>query len=255
MILKDVWSVAKKEFLDNYRNRWVLVLSLIFVVLPLVSSYFSSQLIGWQDFSLTISNMRIAVEIFIPIIGLMLGYAAIVGEIEMGSLSSVLALPVNREEILLGKFLGLGSVICSTILIGFGISGIIIAVNVPNPDYGVYILYILVSILLGLAFLSVALLFSTIFRQRSTAMGGVIFLWVFFAVFWQLFLRVVLFVISGDILSQPSWLRTLDFFNPIAIHSMIGSPEFSPYLVVVSLLLWIMFPLIGTGLLFRKKDV
>lgn len=254
-MLQEIVSVAKKEFLDNYRNRWILALSLVFIALPLISSYFSSQVIGFQDFSVTIASMRIAVEIFIPIIGLMLGYAAIVGEIERGSLSSLLALPVNREEVLIGKFLGLGGVICSTILIGFGISGVIIAVNVSNADPGLYVFYMLISMLLGLAFLSLALLFSTIFRQRSTAMGGAIFLWVFFAVFWQLFLRAVLFLVTGDVFSQPEWLQHLDFFNPIAIHSLTGSPEVSSYLLVFSLLLWIFLPLAGGGLLFKKKDV
>ena len=141
MDFKAIFSIAKKEFIDNFRNKWIIIISIIFAILVVIISYFGSQGFGqdWSPLEDTISGLEGIVTLIIPIISLMLGYAAIVGEIEKGSMSSLLALSVNRCEIVIGKFLGLGSVICSTILIGFGISGIIIDINVPSSDYMPYL--------------------------------------------------------------------------------------------------------------------
>ena len=57
----------------------------------------------------TISGMTELGSFLIPIIAFMLGYATIIGEIERGSMSSLLSLSATRFEIVVGKFLGLGA--------------------------------------------------------------------------------------------------------------------------------------------------
>ena len=44
--LRVVWALLKKEFLDNVRNRWIIALSAIFIVLTLVVSYFGAAQAG-----------------------------------------------------------------------------------------------------------------------------------------------------------------------------------------------------------------
>ena len=66
-------------------------MSVIFALFALVFSYFGSSFgaspeLGFQGFAFTIASMMISVVLLIPIIGLMLGYAAILGEIEKGSI-------------------------------------------------------------------------------------------------------------------------------------------------------------------------
>lgn len=263
MDFKAIFSIAKKEFIDNFRNKWITILSIIFAILVVIISYFGSQGFGqdWSPLEDTISGLEGIVTLIIPIISLMLGYAAIVGEIEKGSMSSLLALSVNRYEIIIGKFLGLGSVICSTILIGFGISGIIIAINVPSSDYMPYLSFIGVSILLGLAFLSVSMFFSTLFKKRSAAMGGAFFLWFFFAIIWQIILVGLLFatIISGDITestSIPGWFFPFLLANPLMVFSAAGFPDApSIYWRILSPILWIIIPLLLTFLRFKKEDI
>ena len=173
--------IAKKEIMDNVRNLWIIIMTIIFAILTIamsaVGSYFSE---GWQSLEITVALMMSIVQLLVPIISLMLGYAAIVGEIEKGSMNIMISLPVNRLQIVLGKLLGLGSVLSFTILIGFGIAGIIIGVMVPNVNYAEYLIFIIATILVGLVYLHVAFFFSTLFKKRSTALGGAIFLWFFF---------------------------------------------------------------------------
>ena len=263
MELNIIFSIAKKEILDNVRNKWIIILTIIFAMLVVIVSYFGSQGFGqdWSSLENTIGGLEGIVTLIIPIISLMLGYAAIVGEIEKGSMSSLLALPVNRYEIVVGKFLGLGSVICSTILVGFGISGIIIAINVPSSDYMPYLSFIGVSILLGLAFLSVSMFFSTLFKKRSSAMGGAIFLWFFFSIIWQIILVGVLFaaMMSGGITestSIPGWFFPFLLANPLMVFSAAGFPDApSIYWRILSPILWIIIPLLLTFLRFEKRDI
>jgi Cu-processing system permease protein len=171
--------------------------------------------------------MSSLVQFLISIIGLILGYAAIVGEIERGSMSSLLTLPTTRNEILFGKFLGLGSVLTFTIVVGFGIAGIVIGINVPNVDYFEYLIFIIASILMGLVFLSLGLFLSCLFKRRSTAMGGAIFLWFLFSIIWRFIAAAVLiFTTTSEEIgsfSLPDWYFGLQIFNPLDAYSALVS--------------------------------
>ena len=132
-----ILSIAKKEIMDNIRNKWIILVSVMFAILTIVVSYFGSmQSQGWQDLGLTISGMATLVTFLVPIIALMLAYATIIGEIERGSMNSLLSLSINRYEIVIGKFLGLGGVLCFTILVGFGTAGLIIAARNARSSTG-----------------------------------------------------------------------------------------------------------------------
>jgi Cu-processing system permease protein len=236
MQMNGIFSIAKKEIMDNIRNKWIILVSVMFASLAIVVSYFGSfQSTGWQDLGLTISGMASLVTLLVPIIGLMLAYAAIIGEIERGSMNSLLSLSVTRSEIVVGKFLGLGSVLCFTILVGFGAAGLLIAANVSNVNYLDYGIFIGATMLLGLVFLSVALCFSTIFNKRSTAMGGAIFLWFLFniilpIVFFGLLMTSVDFnrIIEEQVITAPGWYHVLNLLNPTSVYSSLITSTIGP---------------------------
>ncbi|MCD6473822.1 MAG: ABC transporter permease [Thermoplasmata archaeon] len=202
-----ILTIAKKEFMENWRNKWIITITAIFLILTLLASYFGSGggETGWRSASETVAIITSFVILLIPIISLMLGYATIVGEKEKGSLGVLLSYPVSRSEVIIGKFAGLGAVVSVAIMLGFGIAGVVIGIETGSMNLGKYALFILASILFGLAYLSIAILLSTLFKKRSTAMGATIFIWFFFAMIWGI-------IILG-ILSVSGW-------NFIATHSM-----------------------------------
>lgn len=234
MMLANIYSITKKEILDNIRNKWVIILTIIFTSLTLLASYAGSILSsGWQDLSGTISSMIVLVQYLISIIALILGYSAIIGEIESGSMSSLLSLPTTRNEILLGKFFGLGTILSISIFIGFGLAGIIIGLNVDNVNYGEYLFFIAASILMGLIFLSIGFCISTVFKKRSSAMGAAIFTWVFFAIIWLFIIAAIVIATNSSLLDTsnasqsphqidiniPEVVYISEFFNPISSYS------------------------------------
>lgn len=231
-----VYSIAKKEIMDNIRNKWIILVAAMFAILTLVVSYFGSLgTSGWQDLGNTISGMTQLGSFLISIVAFMLGYAAIIGEIERGSMSSLLSLSANRFEIVVGKWLGLGAVLCFTIFVGYGFAGILIALNVSNVDILEYLVFIGLTMIFGLVFLTVALFFSTVFSKRSTALGGAIFLWFLFniilpIVFVGLLATTIDFtqITMESTLRAPDWYFVLNLFNPISVYSTLITITIAP---------------------------
>ncbi len=256
---KTVFYLAKKEVIDNFRNYWIIILSVIFTILVLVFSYFGSTGLGsgFRELDVTVELLKSAVILIIPIISLMLGYASIVREIEEGSMQSLLSFPVKRYEVILGKFLGLGCVISIITLIGFLISGAVIAINTSNPDFLYYFGFIGATILLGLGFLSISLFLSTILKQRSTAIGAAIFLWIFFAIIWQILIVGIVFsLLRGGATEFPEWFPYFNLVNPLTTITYYGGsspPEL--HWIIVSYLSWIIIPLGLSFIVFAKKDI
>jgi Cu-processing system permease protein len=205
----------------------------------------------------------------------MLGYAAIIGDIEKGSMSSLLSLPVTRLEILLGKFIGLGGLLSITIIIGFGFAGIIIGLNVSDVEYLDYIIFIFATILIGLVFLMLALFLSTIFKKRSTSMGGAIFLWFLFNIILPIVFIGIL-VASSDIINvldnAPDWYHVLNLFNPLQVYSILVTLNVGPalsmdtisiaypgyysnILMIIILFCWIILFMFLSYWRFNKRDI
>lgn len=270
----SIFTISKKELMDNIRNKWIIILTIIFTSLTLVVSYFGSIFTNdWQDLGTTIQGMMSLVQLLIPIIALMLGYSAINGEIEKGSMSSLLSLPVTRLEILLGKFIGLGSLLAITIIIGFGFAGIVIGLNVPDVDYVSYIFFIMATVLLGLVFLAIALFLSSLFKKRSGAMGSAIFIWFLFNIILPI-VFIGLLVANSDLMditnNAPDWYHIINLFNPLQVYTNlinlgtglstdtipIAIPEYySTYLMAIILASWTIFFMFISYLKFNRRDI
>jgi len=276
-----ILSIAKKEIMDNIRNKWIILVSVMFALLTLVVSYFGSLgSNGWQNLGNTISGMTQLGSFLISIVAFMLGYATIIGEIERGSMSALLSLSATRFEIAVGKFFGLGIVLCLTILVGYGVAGMVIALNVSNVNYLEYLTFIGITMVFGLVFLSVALFFSTVFSKRSTALGGAIFLWFLFnfilpIVFVGLLATTTDFtqITMESTIVVPEWYHFLNLFNPISVYSSLISITIGPVqsstgagfipnpswystgLLMGVLLSWIIVFFILSVWRFQRKDI
>jgi ABC-type transport system involved in multi-copper enzyme maturation permease subunit len=195
-------------------------------------------------------------------------------------MSALLSLSANRFEILVGKWLGLGAVLCFTIFVGYGIAGVVIGMNVPNVDFLEYLVFIGLTMLFGLVFLTVALFFSSVFSKRSTALGGAIFLWFLFNIILPIvfFGALVMTIDLSEItltstITAPDWYFALNLLNPISVYStlitlavgpvrsstgagLISNPSwYSTSLLLGVLILWIVAFFLLSVWRFHKKDI
>jgi ABC-type transport system involved in multi-copper enzyme maturation permease subunit len=278
---KGIYSIAKKEFLDNIRNRWIILLTIIFILLIIVFSYLAGGQAGEGDVLGSMQNTVFGLlgisSLLIPLIAIILGFSTISGEAESGALNVVLSYPIRRGEVLLGKLLGLGSVIIVSIFLGFGLGGVVIAATVGPDSLGGYVSFILLSILLGFIYLSLSICISAYCKRRITSIGGGILIF-----FWgMIYGTVILGILFGSGYSFqdfqqgniPDWFFNSVIFSPGDLHQTavqkafgvdtidamgfsITIPEFlSMNLLLTVHIIWFVIPLILAYYFFRRRDL
>jgi ABC-type transport system involved in multi-copper enzyme maturation permease subunit len=272
-----MYVVAKKEFLDNIRNKWVILLTFLFVLLIVVFSYVAGSGESFGNMQNTVFGLIGITSILIPLIAIILGFSTISGESESGALSVVLSYPVRRIEVLLGKLLGLGSVIIVSIFVGFGLGGVVIAFTVGPESWVGYIGFIFLSIFVGFIYLSLSICISAFCKRRITSIGGGILVF-FWSMIYGTLLMAILFLTGGgfeDFMSGniPEWFFNSVVFSPsdlyqTAVQRAFGvntittmgfSIELPEFLSMINLIifhiLWFLVPLILAYFFFKRRDI
>ncbi|MDP2255741.1 MAG: ABC transporter permease subunit [Polaromonas sp.] len=262
MELTQIFTIAAKEFRDRMRNRWVLAVALVFTVFSLVIAYFGGAqqgTVGFRSIEFTIASLVSLVIYLIPLIALLLGFDAIVGERERGSLDLLLALPITRLELLLGKYLGLAAALTLSTLAGFGLVAVLLYSQFSWAGLYHYVGFMISSVLLGLAFLSLAVLVSVVARDRTRASGLAIAMWFFFVLVFDLLLLGALVGTGGAyggeafaymlLLNPADVFRILNVFSLEDVRTLYGLASIvppalaKPWLMGAVMLAWIIVPL------------
>ena len=263
--------IARKEFRDRLRSRWVLAVAVVLTVFALVIAYFGAAqqgAVGFKGIELTIASLTSLVIYLVPLIALILGYDAIVGERERGSFDLLLSLPLTRLELLLGKYLGLADALAFSTVAGFGLVGVVLSYGIGLTGLLDYAGFILSTLLMGLAFLSLALLFSVLTSSKVVASGAAIALWFFYVLIYDLMLVGILVVTEGQyvgglfpillLLNPADIFRILNIFSLEEVKSLYGLATVfpatlaSPWLLGGAMLFWILTPLALAYVRFRK---
>ncbi|MEA3200427.1 MAG: type transport system permease protein [Thermoplasmata archaeon] len=278
-------AVAKKEYLENVRNAWVIAVSVVFLVLTLLTSAFTAAAdqstgLGLARIGPTLNLMDTFSGFMLPILALMLGFGTLAGERESGSLGLLLAQPIRRGEVLMGKWLGLFGVLATAILAGFGVGGIfVIARTGAAGDVNTLLVFLVESLAWGAAWVSITTFLSSWFNRRGTAIAGSIGAWFFFSTLvWQLLVFVVLVSTLGsryrNLQALPNWLIVTQWLNPNTVYEGLASTTIEGFQGITSFLgrtalpdmwkapyfgiamaLWIVLPFAGAWAIFHSKDV
>ena len=267
---------AGKQFSDGLRNKWVAGATLILAALALALTLLGSTptgVLGVKPLAVTVVSLSSLTIFLIPLIALLLGYDAIVGEAERGCLLLILTYPVSRLEIILGKFLGHGAILSFATVVGYGAAGAASAwmSGGDAESWRAFFWLLLSTIMLGLAFLALAYLISVIVEERSTAAGIAVGIWLFFVIVYDLALmgglvasqgRIGADVFAGLLLLNPADVYRLfnltAFENVRMLSGMAGlsaTVRFSPLVLLVVLAAWSAVPLgIAMGV-FKRREV
>lgn len=224
---QQITTLAGKEFKDRLRNKWVLAVALVFTVFSLVITYFGGAAqgqVGPRSIEFTIASLVSLVIYLIPLIALLLGFDAVVGERERGSLDLLLSLPLTRGELLLGKYLGLAAALTLSTVGGFALVAALLWRQFQWAGLFHYGGFVLSSVLLGLVFLSLAVWMSVLSRERTRASGLAIALWFFFVLVFDLLLLGALVATGGryggDAMAYLLLLNPTDVFRVLNVFSL-----------------------------------
>jgi Cu-processing system permease protein len=271
----SILTLASKEVRDGLRNKWVAGATVVLAALAFALTFLGSTPTGLLDvkpLAVTVVSISSLTIFLIPLIAFLLGYDAIVGEAERGCLLLMLTYPVSRLEILLGKFLGHTAILAFATLIGYGAAGAAAAWtgNTDAESWRAFAGLLFSSVLLGLAFLSLAYLISVVVTERSTAAGLAVGLWLLFVIVYDLVLMGMLVASKGGIGADlfPSLLllnpadayrlfNLTAFENVRRISGMGGvsaSAQFPPAVLLAALCAWIVLPLFAAATVFNRRE-
>ena len=209
-----ILSTARTEFRIALRNRWVAIALVLMAVFSLVLALAGSAPtggLGVDRLSVTVASLTSLSVYLIPLLALLMSFDAIAGETERGTLPLLLAYPIARWEILLGKLLAHLAILTLAVLLGHGLAAAVTLWSDPTAVQGLPALWRLSwsSILLGATFLGVGYALSSLSRRPSGAAGLAVGLWLGLVVLYDLAL------LSAIVADNGGWFTTEAF--PVAL--------------------------------------
>ena len=230
--MSAITAVMKKEVRDAFSNWWLLLYGGLFTLLALGLSYLGQKnlgSLGFENFSRTTASLLNLCLLLAPLIALSLGAGAIAGERDRGALTYLLSQPLERRELLLGKFAGLFASIGLATTAGFGAAGIVISLSGSAMDAGTYLLFLFLVLALIAVMTGLGLIASVVSATRVQALGLAVLVW-FAAVFF--FDLVLIGMVSATSLGDGGLLLAL-LANPVEIVRVLAIIHLEPDLEVL----------------------
>ena len=276
--MNSVITIAAKEIQQAIRNRWVLAATLLLAGLALSLTFLGSAptgTVGARTLDVVIVSLSSLTIFLIPLIALLIAHDAIVGDMERGTMLLLLSYPVARWQVLLGKFLGHLAVLAFATCLGYGAAAAalpIIGSSFDSEGLAAFAAMIGSSILLGAVFVAIGYLVSAVVRDRGTAAGLCIGLWLALVLIYDMALLGLLVLdqgrnISGGMLNALLLLNPTDAyrlfnltgFANVSLFSgmagLAGSSTLSVQALLTALVLWILVPLAGAALAFSRREL
>jgi len=179
-MMTNIVTIAGRELRESVRARWFVLYTVAFAVLGLAISMVSAAATGGSglaSFGRTTAGLINLVLLVVPLMALTAGAGAIASDRERGMLQYLLAQPVSRLEVLLGKYLGLAGALLACICLGLGTCAAVLALKGMGTKPSGVLWLAGLSFLLALAMLSLGILISTLARRASVAVGTAVFAW------------------------------------------------------------------------------
>ena len=275
--MKTVLVLALGEIREGLRNRWVAASIVLLATLAFALSALGSAPTGTVNahaLSVSVASLSSLSVYLVPLIALMLSFPALVGELERGTLLLLLTYPVARWQIVVGKFVGHLAILMLAVLVGYGAPAIVTGLQGDNGWVGwqSYLAMMGSSVLLGAAFIALGYLVSASVRERATAAGLAIGVWLVFVVLYDIGLLGLLLA-DGDQRISPALFSSLMLINPTdayRIFNLMGSGgaslvsglagladqvRLSVMLPIAVITLWVVAPLAAATALFYRREV
>jgi len=265
--------IARKELRDALRSKWLLLYALAFVGLMTLLSLVSlagSDIVGFGGFGRTAAVLVNLVIFLAPLVGLTTGATAIAAEREKGSIDLLLAQPVTRLEVLLGKALGLSLALIAIMALAFGASAIVIASRKHSLEVAPFLALAGMTAAFTLIALMLGLLISAFAARVAPAVGAAIFVWLLITGLSDLGLMgsAIAFKLQaptllGAALVNPAQVYkfsavlssngSLDVLGPVGVYAQRHFADALPTLLAGLFAAWLICPLALAAGVFQWK--
>lgn len=266
--VKRVGVVAVNEYQLTVRRRWAIALTALFGLLAFILVTFSGSAVGPEGFERTVASLVSLAVYLLPLAALALGYDTIVGPDEAGWLDVLFALPLARAHVVVGAYVGRAVVLTGAITIGFGLAGVSLVVELGAGDWVAYVAFVFAAIGVGLAFLSLSVLVSTVAAEKAHSLGVALLVWVWFVLLHDLLALGTVaafdlpsYALSAMIVTNPAdifrvlALAQLDVGGEAGFAAVLAESGLSTPALVTAMLVWIVLPIAVAAVLIRRRRV
>ena len=267
--------VARKDFEDAIRSRWLQGLTGLFVGLVALIAVITLRLSTGSEIISTNALLRanfmgLLAGTLAPLIALVVAYSSVSGEHESGSLKLLLSLPHSRADVVFGKVAGRAAALSTAIIVGFVVPAVILAVGPLQFDVLTYIGYTLLVALLVSVFVAIAVGWSAAAPSQRVALAGAIGLYFVFVPFWD----AIRFPLQFALQSLPEWVpvsatavsNALFLINPAsAFQGLTGALLRGQFLsgetaglqvsAISMLLFWLLAAPLAGLFVFQRRDL
>ena len=271
------WRViASKDYYETKDSRLIRYLVYLVVLVILLGGYvFPAVTTGAVTTSRFAGFMTTTIGLLLPLVGLLLGYNAIVGERESGQLALLLSLPYERRDVVAGKLVGRGVHLVLAVLVGFIGAGVLVWYPFGSVSHAAYAAYILLTLLFGIIFFGIGLALSTLTVSKQRANVGAFGIFFLFVVVWDLVAELLRFGLEQIGLADgtlPDWALFVHGAEPGMLYERLVAAFFEnstagPYLgpeapwylgewmALVLFVLWIVLPIAAGYRRFERTDL
>lgn len=252
-------ALFRKELADHLSSRRFLILLLLIATTSFASLYGAVSGIAdtladdssyaflklYSSSGSSVPSFMSFIALLGPIVGLALGFDAVNSERSNGTLNRLVAQPIYRDAIIVGKFLA-GTAVIAAIIYSVGIVmgtvGILVTGIRPDVEQVARVLIFLTFTVVYIAFwLALSILFSVVCRHAATSALASIAVWVFFAMFMSLVANIVANAVYPVDSEYNAMLNSLSNYNLRA-----GLNRLSPYYLYSEAVSTIMDPTMRT---------
>jgi len=219
-------QVARKDFEDAVRSKMVWGIIGVFVgfvgFIVVISVGTSDDPASTGDAALGLTALLS--QFFVPMVALIVGYMAVVGERRSGSLRVLLSYPHSRRDIVFGKLAGRAGVITVALGIGSALSILLVGLFIGLPDIESFVGLMTAITLFGIGFTGLAVGISAAVRTRAKAMAAAIGAMLVFLIVWDAIAAGIYFAVAGSVpgLEAEAWYFLIKRLNPVNAHSAVA---------------------------------
>ncbi|SNZ15020.1 ABC-2 type transport system permease protein [Natronoarchaeum philippinense] len=227
--------VARKEVKDAARSRVLQGLSgaMALIALALMGVYIAAPRLlgapaGSASFQTFVAVLGPA-SAFVPIIAAMLGYKSIAGERASGSLALLLSQPHSRDDVVVGKFVGRTVVLAVPVVLAFAAGFGVVVVAFDAYSIVGYLGFLGALLLVGIAYVSVAVAVSAATASPTWAAVGVLAYYLVFKLLWGALVlasnAIANRLTTGEWVLQvggfPEWVNILFMLSPHNAYQLV----------------------------------
>lgn len=215
----NAFVLAQKEFADHLQDAGFLVLLAIYTVIVFASTYMYGSL-AHDDNSVLLSSINVKIiSQFTPLVGIALGFDAVVREQKSGSLNVLLTHPLFRDNILAGKLLGstllIAAIVVFSVFVSVGTLLIFYGVEVGYSELIRIAVFAILTFFYAVTFLGIAILISTIVKNSTDSLTCNIVIWIFICILFGAILKTVVAILTGQASNEGILITQLLNLSPL----------------------------------------